>query len=277
MAHEKYLTHAHSLSHYLDQENLVIVDCVWDSNAYLRAHIPHAIMRPGHPYIKVEDANGDISKHLPDPDQFVNLMSEMGIGTDTKVVCYDEWHNHFATRLWWLMTYYGHTNVFILDGGWQAWVTAGLPISTAATQPKAGATYAANPDSSKLIKIDELLDNYQNPEWQIIDVRSDDEYNGIDKVDNKRGGHIPGALHLEWNKMIKPDANDVFQLRTDDEMEQLLNQARVSRDRTTVVHCQSGVRATFMAYCLELLEYTNVKVYDGSMSEWANLDHTPLE
>ena len=91
MTHEQYLTDVNSLSNDLRNENLIIVDCHWDSNAYLRAHIPDAIMRTGHPYIKSMDQNGNPSKYMPDSVQFVDLMKKMGISSDSKVVCYDEW------------------------------------------------------------------------------------------------------------------------------------------------------------------------------------------
>lgn len=59
-------------------------------------------------------------------------------------------------------------------------------------------------------------------------------------------------------------------------MQALLDQNDVSRDKTTVVHCQAGVRASFTIFCLKMLGYPDVKLYDGSMGEWTNMDHTPL-
>ena len=271
------LTDVKWLSENLDSQDVVIVDCHWDSNAYLRAHIPGAIMRPGHPYIKTEDDTGNPGKHLPDADQFRNLMKTMGIDSNSTVVCYDEWHNHFATRLWWLLRYYGHDRVMILNGGWQAWVEAALPVSTLTHDPRPVGTFDININEHRLMGINDLLKNYQNDEWQIIDVRSDGEYDGSDNTaGNKRTGHIPGACHLEWNRMLKSNDNGVHFMRSLEEMRQLLGDAGVSPAKRTVVHCQSGVRATFMAYCLELLEYPDVKVYDGSMVEWANIEDTPL-
>lgn len=277
MKNHLYLTDINWLADNLEKEQVITVDCHWDTNAYLRAHIPGAIMRPGHPYIKSVDESGAISKYLPDPDQFTDLMNQMGISSTTTVICYDEWHNHFATRLWWLMRYYGHRDVKILNGGWQAWVEAKLPISTTSTKPRPSTVFQVDVQSSRLIQLEELLRNYQNPEWQIVDVRSDGEYDGSENPGNKRSGHIPGAIHLEWNQMLKSSDDLVHVLRDPDDMRKLLEESGIKRDRKTVVHCQSGVRATFMAYCLELLDYNNVRVYDGSMGEWANLEHTPLE
>ncbi len=271
------LIHVEWLSENYQEDNVVIVDCHWDVNAYLRAHIPNAILRPGHPYIKSEDTEGNPSKHLPNPEEFELLMKSMGIDADSTVICYDEWHNHFATRLWWLMRYYGHEKVSVLDGGWQSWVEKGFPISMSTHDPRSVGEFKAHVSHDRLVDLNELLNNFSNPEWQVIDVRSDGEYNGSENPGNNRSGHIPGALHLEWNKMMKSNEKDVHHLRSNEDMQRLLSDAGVSKDKTTVVHCQSGVRATFMAFCLELLQYPNIKVYDGSMGEWANLEETPLE
>ncbi len=277
MSTNQNLTTAEWLSENYQEDNIVIVDCHWDSNAYLRAHIPNAIMRPGHPYIKSEDAEGNPEKHMPDPEQFELLMNRMGIDADSTVICYEEWHNHFATRLWWLLRYYGHDKVAILNGGWQAWVEKGFPVSMSTHNPLPTEGFKAQVSLDRFVGLDELLINYSNSEWQVIDVRSDGEYNGSENPGNNRSGHIPGALHLEWNSMLKSDEKNVHYLRPKEDMERLLSDAGVSKEKTTVVHCQSGVRATFMAYCLDLLQYPNVKVYDGSMGEWANLEETPLE
>lgn len=277
MSTNQNLTTVEWLSENYGEDNLVIVDCHWDPNAYLRAHIPGAIMRPGHPYIKSEDSEGKPSKQLPTADQFEDLMNRMGIDANSAVVCYDEWHNHFATRLWWLLRYYGHDKVSILNGGWQAWVEKGFSISVSTHNPGAGVGFEARARLDRLVGLDELQANFSNPEWQVVDVRSDGEYQGSENPGNLRSGHIPGALHLEWNKMLKPNERNVHHVRPKEEMEQLLSEAGVSKEKTTVVHCQSGIRATFMAFCLDLLQYPNVKVYDGSMSEWANMEETPLE
>ena len=277
MSREAHLTSVEWLSSNHESSDIVIVDCHWDSNAYLRAHIPGAIMRPGHPYIKSEDKEGKPQKHLPNPEEFEALMNALGIHRDITVICYDEWHNHFATRLWWLLKYYGHEKSMILDGGWQAWVQKQFPVSTVTHKPQLTDQFEPLVNPGRLVELDELLENYTNPDWQVIDVRSDGEFDGTSNPGNNRSGHVPGAIHLEWNKMLVSDDTGVHYFRSNEDMERLLSDAGVSKEKKTVVHCQSGVRATFMAYCLEILNYPHVKVYDGSMGEWANLEETPLE
>lgn len=274
----KFLVDTQWLSNHLHDDNIVIVDCQWDENAYIKAHIPNAIMRPGHSFLKSEQ-NGEVGKYLPSAEEFSGMMAEAGIDSDTEVICYDEWDNHFATRLWWVLKYYGHKKVRLLNGGWQAWVSAGLPVSfTTPEVNAAGHPYAARANPSINITMDELLAKYDSTDVQILDVRRESEYDGTEAGNNMRGGHIPGAIHLEWNRLLSQSKQwkGVNFFQSKEEMQALLDQKGVSKDKTTVVHCQAGVRASFMFFCLKMLGYPDVKLYDGSMGEWANVDHTPL-
>ena len=275
----KFLVNAKWLSEHLQDDNLVIIDCQWDTNAYLKAHIPGALMRPGHPYVKSEQ-DGVPSKYLPTAKEFLAMMEGLGIGNDTQVVCYDEWDNHFATRLWWVMTYYGHSSVRLLDGGWQAWVSSGFPISFVSHKARTHKKpFVIKESTSSNVTMDEVVTNHQNVNWQILDVRSEEEFEGKDLADNQRGGHISGAIHLEWKKLLVPSEQfeGVNQFQSEKEIQSLLKNAGVDSEKTIVVHCQSGVRASFTVFCLEMLGHPKVKLYDGSMGEWANVDHTVLE
>ena len=110
-------------------------------------------------------------------------------------------------------------------------------------------------------------------------MRSDDEYVGKDDRGNKRAGHIPDSIHLEWNKFLEnsEDPEAVRRFRSAEEVGELLDDYRIDKNQTIVTLCQSGIRASLVAFALELLGYPTAKVYDGSMAEWANLDDTPLE
>ncbi len=274
----QFLVDTSWLSEHLSDENLVIVDCHWDSNAYIRSHIPGAVMRPGHPYVKSE-SNGEPEKYLPTEQEFTEMLQELGIDDSSTVICYDEWDNHFATRFWWVLTYYGHEHVKLLDGGWQAWVSDGLPISfTTPTISPIENHFYVKENSKWKADLQEVLDNHIDDNWQILDVRSDEEFNGTDQT-NLRAGHVPGALHLEWKQLLDStrSTKGVNYFKSPEDIATLFNEIGIDRSKTTVVHCQSGVRASFTFFCLNMLGYPNIKLYDGSMSEWANREDTPLE
>jgi thiosulfate/3-mercaptopyruvate sulfurtransferase len=260
--------------------DLVIVDCPMAEGSYNRAHIPGALQLPVHPYIKAKDASGDITLHLQGPDEFRELMAELGIGPNTCVVLYDERGSILATRLWWVLRYYGHDNAKVLNGGWQGWVSSGLPVSFKTSEASGRAeTFSPCGNPDRLATLEQIKEHYGVQNWRILDVRSDDEYVGKDEHGNKRVGHIPGAIHLEWNRLVESsnDTEAVRRFRSAQEIQELLEECRIDKNQTLVTLCQSGIRASLAAFALELVGYPAIKLYDGSMAEWANLDDTPLE
>ena len=125
---------------------LRIVDC-GSPEAYDRAHIPNAVRlgqgdydpgrsrsEPWDPWLK--DRNDPI--HVMEPEPFANLVERLGISDDTTVVAYDDFNGSFATRLWWILTYYGHRAVRVLNGGWQRWLDEGRPATFREHVPELG-------------------------------------------------------------------------------------------------------------------------------------------
>ena len=265
------------LSEHLDDPDLVVVDCPWDENAFTRAHIPGAVVRPGHPYVKEQDEDGNPGIHVLGLEDFEALAAGLGIGDRKRVVLYDDWGNHFAARLWWALRYYGFENAALLDGGWQGWVELGRPVSVTTTEPAPAGAFEASPQPDRIVGIDELLAAHSRPAWQILDCRSDSEYDGS-STSNRRAGHIPGAVHLEWSRFLEngADPEAVRRFRSAEEIQALLDAAGVQRDTTVVTHCQAAVRGAHGAFVLELMGYRTPRLYDGSMAEWGNRDDTPL-
>jgi thiosulfate/3-mercaptopyruvate sulfurtransferase len=262
-----------------DKDDIVIVDCPWEYYSYSRAHIPGALCRPEHSYIKALDEEGELTVLVASESELQKLLGDLGIGADSTVVAYDEWGSIFATRLWWVLKYYGFNNVKVLDGGWQNWVSSGFPVSFTSSKPKEitkRVDLKVHPEV--LVTIDELLQKYDDPAWQVLDVRSGDEYRGHAAHGNKRIGHVPDALHLEWEKLLEnsEDIEGVRKFKPAREIKALLEGAGLDESKNIVTHCQAAVRATLAAFALELVGHNSVKVYDGSMAEWANKEDTPL-
>ena len=260
--------------------DLVIVDCPMAEGSYNRAHIPGALQLPVHPYIKAKDAGGNITLHLQGPEEFRALMAELGIGENTSVVLYDDRGSVFAARLWWVLRYYGHENAKVLNGGWQGWVSSGLPVSFEASKASDRVeTFSPSGDPDRLATLGQIKGHYCAQNWSILDVRSDDEYVGKDDRGNKRAGHIPDSIQLEWNRFLENsnDTEAVRRFRPAEEIQELLEEYRIDKNQTIATLCQSGIRASLVAFALELVGYPEIKLYDGSMAEWASLDDPPLE
>lgn len=277
-AHPEFLVDVEWLASHQNDENVVVVDCPWSVWSYTRAHIPGSVIRPRHPYIKAEDEEGNPGVHLSGPEEFAALANELGIDPGTTVVTYDDWGSIFAARLWWLLRYWGHQDVRILNGGWQAWVSAGQPVSFETPSVSPG-SFTPRADRSRLVTADELMARHSNGSWQIWDVRSKSEYEGTTNEGNQRAGHIPGARNVEWCCVLEnsDDAEAIRTFRPGDEIRKRLEENGIRFEGTAVTHCQAAVRGAFGAFVLELLGHPDPRLYDGSMGEWANRDDTPLE
>ena len=250
-----------------------VIDCA-PLEAYRRAHIPGAIHLPVHNYIKEQgEREGGAGMYVMPPEDFTTLMSELGISNSTEVVCYDDNNGLVATRLWWVLNYYGHTKVRVLNGGWHRWLTEGHELSfhRTKTDPQ---EFSVSIVPSRIAQINDLLPLEEIQHCTVMDARSKGEWEGSNSRGNLRTGHIPDSLHLEWTDMI--EQNDKRKFLSASDMHILLEKAGFREGEPIITYCQGGIRAAHMAFVLELLGYPDIRVYDGSMYEWANRDDTPL-
>ena len=179
------------LAAHLQDDNLRVVDCD-NREAYRRAHIPGAIPVRGHHYLKEKEG----APHIMGSDQFAQTMGEMGIGDDTLVVTYDGFSGLYAARFWWALHYYGHTNARVLNGGWDAWLAEGRPVTNASSRP-AKATFTPQVHDDLIARWEQVQEAIA-ADTVLLDVRSDAEGTGENNRGTKRGGRIPSAVHLEW-------------------------------------------------------------------------------
>ena len=192
-AHPEFLVDAAWIEGHKDHANVVVVDCDVEAG-YNRGHIPGAALVPDN-FEKDPDTN---RVHLMNPEQFKGMCQSLGIGDNTLVITYDNSQSLTAARLWWALNYYGHSNVKVLDGGWRRWISEGRPVSFDKPQPSSDATFTPKADESIMAKVDELKAACDVADTVLWDVRSDGEWDGTAARGNKRSGHIPGAVHLEW-------------------------------------------------------------------------------
>ncbi len=261
------------LAAHLDDPNVRIIDCA-TLEAYRRAHIPGAVQLPVHFYIKDNDPEGsDHGVLVMSPGAFEKLMSQLGVGPETTVVTYDDNNALVAARLWWVLKYYGHTNAKVLNGGWHRWITERRPVTFHATKAPA-ATFTARPNPDIYATVDYLKEKHADAGCQVMDTRTDGEWEGTNDRGNRRTGRVPNARHLEWLNFV--EKGDTRRFLPADELQGLLDGAGFTRAKPTITYCQGGIRAAHAAFVLDLMGYDDVRVYDGSMREWANRDDTPL-
>ena len=272
-AHPELLAEPDWLATVLQNPQVRVIDCA-TLEAYRRAHIPGAVHLPVHYYIKEHDpAGSDHGTLVMPPREFEELMGKLGVSNDTQVVTYDDNNGLVAARLWWVLKYYGHTNAKVLNGGWHRWMTEGRPITFHASRGPKG-TFTAKPNPDVYATVEYLKESHADPGCQVLDARTDGEWDGSNDRGNKRVGRVPGAHHLEWVRFVSTDDSRKF--LPADELESLLAGAGIERGKPTITYCQGGIRAAHAAFVMDLMGYENVRVYDGSMREWANRDDTPL-
>ena len=185
-----------------DDPNVVIVDCEVEA-AFARGHIPGSVLVPDN-----YEKNPDTGRlHLMNPEQFKAMCEGLGIGDDSLVITYDHSRSLTAARLWWALNTYGHTNTKILNGGWRAWINHGGAVDFGRAA-KQDVTFNPKYDDSNLATVEDLKQACQIGDSIIWDVRSDGEWDGSNSRGNKRMGHVPGAVHLEWFNLLDSETNE---------------------------------------------------------------------
>jgi thiosulfate/3-mercaptopyruvate sulfurtransferase len=140
-----------------------------------------------------------------------HLFEARGVNLDTPVVFYEGVSGMRAARGFWFLEYFGHSDVHVLDGGFNAWKAAGFPVSHEMPAPR-GTTFRPRPLPELHWSADQLNAQLRNTDLAVIDTRTDDEYYGK-SVRAARGGTIPGAIHLEWVNNL--DARGAFKTGTE--------------------------------------------------------------
>jgi thiosulfate/3-mercaptopyruvate sulfurtransferase len=253
-----------------NQQNTVIVD-VRSATLYNAGHIPGAIRNSVSLNSTTLSATGAAGTLGLTQAEFVALADQLGITPSTKVIAYDTDSSSSVGRFVWTLLRFGHTNVAILDGGYQKWVAEGHATSTTATLPTPNTTsYLVTGTLDIDVSADYVLSKINTPGYVIWDSRSVLEYIGYDLKTNPRGGHIPYAVNLDWTNLQQKDINGVSVLKSNLEILDLLAQHGITPDKEIIVHCQAGVRSAYASDTLLGLGFTKVKNYTGSWGEWSS-------
>jgi thiosulfate/3-mercaptopyruvate sulfurtransferase len=253
-----------------NREQVRVVD-VRVAPLYFLGHIDQAIHIDKENFLSLR---GGVKSLVPTVAEFEALMDRYGITPETTVVAYAEDHNPYAARFVWTLRYHGHSKAFVLDGGYQKWSGEKRPTAMLPTRAVASQGYRCQKAENIRAEADYVLTRLGNPGVTVWDTRKRGEYEGSE-VRAQRGGHIPGAIHLDWVN-LQQEVNGVRVLKSEGEIRSLLAAAGITPDREIVAHCQTGIRSSYATLVLLGLGY-QVRNYDGSWIEWANSRELPVQ
>ncbi len=227
-AHPEYLVDADWVEAHKDDAKLVIIDCDVEAG-YNRGHIPGAALVPDN-----FEKNPDTGRvHLMNAEQFTAMCQGLGIGDNSLVIAYDNAQSLTAARLWWALNTYGHSNVKVLDGGWRRWLSEGRAVSFDRPQAPSGVKFTAKRDDSLYVSADDLKTACTLDSSVIWDVRSDGEWDDSAARGNKRVGHVPGAVHLEWFNLMD---RDTHQFKPASDIRRILNDHGSTPDKNVYTY-----------------------------------------
>lgn len=200
-----------------------------------------------------------------------HVLATHGVDAATPVVVYDEQSGIRAARAFWFLEYFGHPGVRLLDGGFTAWTAGGYDV-TRDSAPPPKSEWTGTRQEHTLATWRDVRRALGRLDSVILDTRTDGEYCGS-TVRAKRGGAIPGAVHIEWTRNLT-SAGDFKPAR---ELKTMYQDAGVTPEREVITYCQGGYRAAHSYLALRLLGYPRVRTYLGSWKEWGDREELPVE
>ena len=251
------------LRKHIDDRDVRVVDFRWylvgrsGRDEYRRGHIPRA------QFVDLEDVTGKAGggRHpLPTGTQFEREMRRIGVSDDTRVVVYDDTGGSTASRLWFLLGYFGHRAQAVLDGGMQAW---GEPLEAEEQEIPQGDFNARAPEQSRVLDFDAVRALRGVP---LIDARLGERYRGEKEPIDPKAGHIPGALSAPFVESL--DAGRRF--KSPDALRRRYEELGAAEG--AVFYCGSGVNATHHILAMEIAGLPNARLYAGSWSDWSSRD-----
>jgi thiosulfate/3-mercaptopyruvate sulfurtransferase len=264
---EKLLTTPQELQKRLRSPDLCLID-VRPAEEFARGHIPGAVHFDLFGLSLVDTREAPLKAFMY---MIHHVLELRGVSESKEVVFYEDNSGMRAARGVWFLDYFGHPNARMLDGGLQAWKTAGIPLSTETVSPK-GAAFKTSERREVLATVDDVLHALNKKETSILDTRSKGEYLGT-HVRAARGGAVPGAIHIEWTDNL--DADGKF--KSNAELTAMYGRAGITPDKEVISYCQGGYRAAHSYVALRLIGFPKVRNYIGSWKEWGDRTDLPIE
>jgi len=246
----------------LDDPNVILAD-TRSFKEYSEGHIPGAVHLDLFAFHWIDTTKQGIENFN---DQTQNLLSILGVTPEKKVIFYDSVSGMLAARGVWMLMYFSHQNVSMIDGGITKWQKENFPLETKPNAFKPS-KFSGKINSEIISGFEYIQENLDNV--KILDARSTGEYDGS-TIRAAQSGHVPNAINIDWNQNISDDGT----FKNDEELSKMYD---YPKNTEIVTYCQGAYRAANTFLVLKKLGFTNVRVYLGSWGEWGNKLELPVE
>jgi len=266
-AHPDQLVETDWVAAHLTDAAIRIVDMRQNNQG---PHVPGAVyLSP----IAIRDAKA-APTFLPTPAAFDAMMASLGIGDTTRVIVYDERGGIYAARLWWILNYYGHSNVALMNGGWVKWTAEQRATTTDPASPTVnGRRFVARANRSWVATATDVTAAIQKPGVKIVDARTVAEIEGNDLRNIRRGGFVPSSIPVYWEDLLDSERRT---FKSADELKQIYESRGILPKDEVIAYCQVGMRASVDLFALHLIGYDKLRNYYGAWEEWGNRDDLPI-
>ena len=275
----EYITSVETLSRLVEEKNVHLID-TREPEEYAEDHIPGAInMYEIFTYLATRENGGYEALHR----NFAALFSSAGLSGNERVVVYeDAMDNGYgrSCRGRFILQYLGHKNATVLHGGYQAWLANGLPVTCElpSIKPK---IFPVQTDSSIMLSAEEMLASLDNPNIIKLDVRDRAEWLGISSSPYgpdfaPRKGRIPGAVWIEWYRLMKQDG-PIPWFKKPQEIAEILTEVGITPKSVVHIYCFKGARTSNVFIALKMAAVQKVRNYFGSWNEWSRDSNLPIE
>jgi thiosulfate/3-mercaptopyruvate sulfurtransferase len=266
------------LKEHLSDPGLVVLDAtlppvgvtpaVDTHGRYLEQHIPGALFFD---IEELSDHTTNLPHMLPSAEAFALAMSRMGISDKDRIVVYEQVGVFSAPRAWWMLKIFGAAQVFLLDGGLQGWIEAGLATEDGVSS-RPVAEFQASLNRSSVTDLSSLQ-RILSEGGQVLDARSAGRFHGTlpEPRPGLSSGHMPGATSIPFMELLASQ-----RMQSAEHLREYFREKQVDLNRPITTTCGSGVTAAVIAIALEIAGAGNVSLYDGSWAEYASQPDAPI-
>lgn len=274
--HPEVLVDADWVEAHAGDSNVRLIEVDVDTKAYNEGHIPGAVAFNWQKELQDQIVRSPISQ-----EKLEELLSSAGVSNDTTIVLYGDNNNWFAAWALWILKYYGHNDVRLLDGGRVKWLADKRELTTEVPSYAKTSYQAKAPNTAIRAYRDQILSELGRSGLALVDVRSPGEFSGellapanLPQEGAQRGGHIPGAANVPWSSAVREDGT----FKSAEELQAIYGGKGVTADKDVIAYCRIGERSSHTWFALHyLLGYEKVRNYDGSWTEWGSLIGAPIE